>query len=109
VALPVAILSCARIGAVHSVIFGGFSPDSIAARLDDAKIDFMITADEGLRGGRTIPLKANADAAMTRTPVVRKCIVVQHTGGKIGWQGGGDLWGHEGLGAPAIQGGRPPR
>ena len=106
--LPVAMLACARIGAVHSVIFGGFSPDSIADRLDDAKSDFMITADEGLRGGRTIPLKANADAAMTRTPVVRKCIVVQHTGGKIGWQDGRDLWWHEELAAPDIEDDCPP-
>ena len=100
--LAVAVLSCARIGAVHSVIFGGFSPDSIADRIEDCQSDFMITADEGLRGNRPIPLKANADAAMERVPGVRKCIVVKRTGGEIVWKDGRDLWWHEEMAAPDI-------
>src|SRR5471030_381846 len=64
-----AILACARIGAVHSVIFGGFSPDSIAGRVEDCKSDIIVTADEGLRGGRKVPLKANVDAACAKAPV----------------------------------------
>ncbi|MEE8434163.1 MAG: AMP-binding protein, partial [bacterium] len=100
--LAVAVLSCARIGAVHSVIFGGFSPDSIADRIEDCQSDFVITADEGLRGSRTIPLKSNADAAMERAPGVRKCIVVKRTGGEIAWRDGRDLWWHEEMDAPDI-------
>ncbi|MCH8885204.1 MAG: acetate--CoA ligase [SAR324 cluster bacterium] len=105
--LAISVLSCARIGAVHSVIFGGFSPDSIADRIEDCQSDFMITADEGLRGGRPIPLKANADAAMERTPGVRKCIVVKRTGGEIAWREGRDLWWHEEMDAPDISGDCP--
>jgi acetyl-CoA synthetase len=100
--LPVTMLACARIGAVHSVIFGGFSSDSIADRIEDAESDFIITADEGVRGGRLIPLKATADAAMEREPRVRKCIVVKHTGGRIAWKEGRDLWWHEEMGAADI-------
>ena len=101
--LPVTMLACARIGAIHSVIFGGFSPDSIADRLIDAKSDFLVTADEGVRGARPIPLKANSDAAMEKAPVVRKCVVVKHTGGKINWKEGRDTWWHEEMAAPDIK------
>src|SRR5580704_3500928 len=80
-----AMLACARIGAVHSVVFGGFSPDSLAGRLEDAKSSVIITADEGLRGGRKVPLKRNADAALTKCPDVKTVIVVKRTGGGINW------------------------
>ncbi len=88
-----AILACARIGAVHSVVFGGFSPDSLAGRLRDCGSKLLITADEGVRGGRKVPLKANADAALEKAPgVVTKMIVVKHTGGDISWRDGRDVW-----------------
>jgi acetyl-CoA synthetase len=88
-----AILACARIGAVHSVVFGGFSPDSLAGRLRDCGSKLLITADEGVRGGRKVPLKANADAALEKAPgVVTKMIVVKHTGGEISWRDGRDVW-----------------
>ncbi len=90
-----AMLACARIGAVHSVVFGGFSPDSLANRIQDCDSKFIITADEGLRGGRGVPLKANADAALKSCPGVEKVLVVKHTGGKIDWQAGRDIWLHE--------------
>jgi len=88
----VAMLACARIGAVHSVVFGGFSPDSLAGRIQDCDSNLVVTADEGVRGGRKIPLKANADAALKSCPSVAKCIVVRHTGGKVGWAEGRDVW-----------------
>jgi acetyl-CoA synthetase len=90
-----AILACARIGAVHSVVFGGFSPDSLAGRIQDCDSTVLITADEGRRGGRNVPLKANADAALTQCPNVTDVIVVRHTGGGIGWVEGRDIWYHE--------------
>jgi acetyl-CoA synthetase len=86
-----AILACARIGAVHSVIFGGFSPDSIAGRVDDCKSDVIVTADEGLRGGRKIPLKANVDAACEKAPV-RCVIVVKRTGATVNMKAGRDVY-----------------
>ncbi|SED44651.1 acetate--CoA ligase [Beijerinckia sp. 28-YEA-48] len=89
-----AMLACTRIGAVHSVVFGGFSPDSLAGRLEDAKSTVLITADEGVRAGRPIPLKANSDAAVKKAPV-KSVIVVQHTGGKVDMQAGRDVWYHE--------------
>ena len=90
-----AMLACARIGAVHSVVFGGFSPESLAGRIDDCKSNFVITADEGLRGGKKIPLKANTDAALAKTGTLAKVLVVRRTGGQIGWEAGRDLWYHE--------------
>jgi acetyl-CoA synthetase len=88
-----AMLACARIGAIHSVVFGGFSPDSLAGRIEDCRSTVLITADEGLRGGRKVPLKKNADAAMASCPVkVETCIVVKRTGGAIDWVEGRDLW-----------------
>ena len=93
--LAVAVLACARIGAVHSVIFGGFSPESIAGRIQDCDSSLAVTADEGVRGGRTIPLKANMDEALARCPTVDKCIVVRRTGGAVGWVEGRDVWYHE--------------
>ncbi|WP_026874025.1 acetate--CoA ligase [Inquilinus limosus] len=90
-----AILACARIGAIHSVVFGGFSPDSLKDRILDCRSTVLITADEGLRGGRTVALKANADEALKSCPEVDSVIVVRRTGGKIGWTEGRDIWLHE--------------
>jgi acetyl-CoA synthetase len=87
----VAMLACARIGAIHSVVFGGFSPDSLANRIQDCDSSLVITADEGVRGGRPIPLKANADAALKGCPSVKKVVVVKHTGAKVGWDEGRDV------------------
>ena len=91
----IAMLACARIGAVHSVVFGGFSPDSLVGRIQDCRSTVLITADEGRRGGRAIPLKRNADNALRHCPEVREVIVVRHTGGNIDWVEGRDLWYHE--------------
>jgi acetyl-CoA synthetase len=91
----VAMLACARIGAIHSVVFGGFSPESLIGRIQDCDSTCIITADEGLRGGRKVPLKANADEALKKCPGVRTCIVVRRTGGQIGWVQGRDHWYHE--------------
>jgi acetyl-CoA synthetase len=94
-----AMLACARIGAIHSVVFGGFSPESLIGRIQDCKSTLLITADEGLRGGRTVPLKANADAALKACPEVKTAIVVRRTGGRIEWTDGRDHWYHEELSA----------
>ncbi len=90
-----AMLACTRIGAVHSVVFGGFSPDSIAGRVLDCASDFVITADEGLRGGKHIPLKANTDEALKQCPNVKSVIVVKRTGGLVDMKAGRDHWYHE--------------
>ncbi len=86
-----AMLACARIGAIHSVVFGGFSPDSLASRITDAKSSVLITADEGLRGGRNVPLKANADEACAKAGGVKSVIVVRHTGAAVPMQKGRDV------------------
>jgi acetyl-CoA synthetase len=95
----VSMLACARIGAVHSIVFGGFSPDSLKDRIADAEAKVVITSDEGLRGGRKVPMKANADKALQSTPSVEKMIVVKRTGGNVAWQEGRDIWYHEALAA----------
>jgi acetyl-CoA synthetase len=87
-----AMLACARIGAIHSIVFGGFSPDALAGRIADAKSEIVITADEGLRGGRKVPLKANVDIAAEKAGCVSHVIVVKHTGGEVGWRAGRDVW-----------------
>jgi acetyl-CoA synthetase len=92
-----AMLACARIGAIHSVVFGGFSADSLAGRIKDADSKFIITSDEGLRGGRTVPLKKNADQALTKTSGGEKVLVVRHTGAEVPWNSSRDLWLHEEL------------
>ncbi|MFO0993082.1 MAG: acetate--CoA ligase [Hyphomicrobiales bacterium] len=90
-----AMLACARIGAVHSVVFGGFSPDSLAGRINDCDSKLIITADEGLRGGKKVPLKANTDEALKRCAGNEKVIVVRRTGGAVAMQQGRDVWYHE--------------
>ena len=98
-----AMLACARIGAIHSVVFGGFSPDALAGRIVDCDSNCVITADEGVRGGRKIPLKANTDEALTKCPGVRSVIVVRHTGGDVGMTAGRDVWyGEEAARVPAT-------
>jgi acetyl-CoA synthetase len=94
-----ALLACARIGAIHSVVFGGFSPDSLMGRIQDCDSNVLITADEGLRGGRKVPLKANADAALEKCPSVETVFVVRRTGGQVAWKEGRDIWYHEALAA----------
>jgi acetyl-CoA synthetase len=90
--IAVAVLACARIGAIHSVVFGGFSPDSLAGRIRDCRSTLLVTADEGLRSGRVVPLKRNADVALASCPDVRDVIVVRRTGGAIDWVDGRDIW-----------------
>ncbi len=93
-----AALACARIGAIHSIVFGGFSPESLAGRISDADSKFIITADEGVRGGRTVPLKKNTDEALRRVGKGgEKVLVVRRTGAAIPWTSGRDLWLHEEL------------
>ena len=93
--LPVAMLACARIGAVHSVVFGGFSAPALSDRITDAKCKLLVTADGGYRRGRLLPLKEAADTALERCPSVRHVVVVRRTGEKIHWQAGRDHWWHE--------------
>jgi acetyl-CoA synthetase len=90
-----AMLACTRIGAVHSVVFGGFSPDSIAGRITDCDSRIVITADEGLRGGKAVPLKKNVDEALLKADIVTTVIVVKRTGGKVEMKNGRDVWYHD--------------
>jgi acetyl-CoA synthetase len=90
-----AMLACARVGAVHSVVFGGFSPDSLAGRILDCASTVVITADEGLRGGKTVPLKQNTDVALTQCLDVKRVVVVKRTGNKVLMHAGRDVWYHE--------------
>ena len=93
--LAYTMLACARIGAIHSVVFGGFSPDSISGRINDCKSDYVITADEGVRGGKTIHLKSITDEALVDCPKVKKCIVIKRTGNRINWDESRDVWYHK--------------
>ena len=90
--LAYVMLACARIGAIHSIIFGGFSADSIAGRVNDCKSDYIITADEGLRGGKTIPLKDITDDALNKCPNIKKCIVIKRTGNYVNMNNERDIW-----------------
>ncbi|HET9149632.1 MAG TPA: acetate--CoA ligase [Alphaproteobacteria bacterium] len=92
-----AMLACARIGAIHSVVFGGFSPEALLGRIQDCDSDIVITADEGVRSAKSIPLKANTDEALARCPGVKTCIVVKRTGRPIKWVEGRDVWYHEAM------------
>lgn len=93
----IAMLACTRIGAIHTVVFGGFSPEALAGRIVDSNAKVVITADEGIRGARAVPLKENVDAALAKPSVtsVKKVLVYQHTGKKIEWDNGRDVWWHE--------------
>ena len=91
----IAMLACARIGAIHSVVFGGFSPQSLRDRIQDSECCAVITADEGLRGGKSIPLKQNSDIAVKECPSVHSVIVVQRTRGEIAWNADQDIWYHD--------------
>jgi acetyl-CoA synthetase len=91
----VAMLACARIGAVHSIVFGGFSPDSLSSRIQDCDSTLLITADEGRRGGRKVALKTNADEALKSCPSIKNVIVVKNTGGEVPMQDGRDVWCHD--------------
>ena len=102
-----AMLACARVGAIHSIVFGGFSPDSLAGRIEGCKSKVVITADEGLRGGRKVPLKVNADAAADKTgDTVKTMIVVKRTGGKVEMKPGRDVWYHDEMAKASTEG--PP-
>jgi acetyl-CoA synthetase len=90
-----AMLACTRIGAVHSVVFGGFSPEALKDRILDSDCQTLITADEGVRGGKNIPLKANADKALESCPNVHTCLVVRRTGAAIAWKAARDIWYHD--------------
>ena len=90
-----AMLACARIGAVHSIVFGGFSPDALAGRINDCRSEFVITADEGRRGGRVVPLKKNVDEALKDALGVSKVLVVRNTGNEVPMKGARDVWWHE--------------
>jgi acetyl-CoA synthetase len=91
----VAMLACSRIGAIHSVVFGGFSPEALAGRIQDCDSRLVVTADAGMRGGKQVPLKANVDAALAHCPSVEAVLTVRHVGNAVGWTEGRDHWWHE--------------
>ena len=90
-----AMLACTRIGAIHSVVFGGFSPEALAGRIEDCNSNLIITSDEGIRGGKTIPLKQNTDEALKKASSCKKCLVIKRTNGDINWINNRDFWYHE--------------
>ena len=92
-----AMLACTRIGAIHSIVFGGFSPDALAGRIEGCESQHVITSDEGLRGGKKVPLKANTDAAIKICGGVKSVIVVKRTGGDIDWVDDRDIWYHDAM------------
>ncbi|MGQ9694407.1 MAG: acetate--CoA ligase [Thermodesulfobacteriota bacterium] len=106
--LPIAMLACARIGAIHSIVFGGFSADSLKDRIQDAQASVLITTDASYRGGRVIGLKINADAALEQCPSVKSVIVYNRTNTKVDMKPGRDFWWHEEMAAPDIKGEFPP-
>lgn len=98
-----AMLACTRIGAVHSIVFGGFSPDALRDRITDADCQVVITADEGLRASKTVPLKLNTDMALSQCPNVHTCVVVKRTGANIAWNDMVDIWYHDAVEAASPQ------
>ena len=98
-----AMLACTRIGAIHSIVFGGFSPEALKDRIQDAACEVVITSDEGLRGGKRVPLKKNADIALAQCPGVHTCIVVKRTGGDVAWDEKRDFWYEDLVGRQANQ------
>ncbi|MCB1798299.1 MAG: acetate--CoA ligase [Gammaproteobacteria bacterium] len=98
----VAMLACTRIGAVHSIVFGGFSPDALKDRINDADCKCVITSDQSMRGGKKVPLKTNADKALESCPQVDTCIVVRRGGDPVKWVDGRDVWYHEAVGAASV-------
>jgi acetyl-CoA synthetase len=99
----VAMLACTRIGAVHSIVFGGFSPDSLRDRINDSECKLLVTADESVRGGRNVPLKKNADKALEECPSVTTSLVIRRTGGDVAWTEGRDIWYHEAMADAAAE------
>ncbi len=100
--LPISMLACARIGAIHSIVFGGFSATALRDRIQDCKAKLVITSDKGMRGGRQVPLKTNSDEALNECPTVEKVIVVKRTDGEVDMEPGRDLWWHDEMGAKDI-------
>ena len=98
-----AMLACARIGAIHSVVFGGFSPEALKDRILDSDCRVVLTADEGLRGGKHVPLKANVDTALTHCPNVNAVIVARRTGNNVSWKEGRDVWYHDAIAAVSAE------
>jgi len=92
-----AMLACARIGAIHSVVFGGFSPEALKDRINDAACSVVITADEGVRGGKVVPLKINVDAALQQVDCVDKVVCIQRTGANVPWDTQRDIWYHDAI------------
>ena len=99
----VAMLACTRIGAIHSIVFGGFSPDALKDRINDSDCKVVITADQSMRGGKKVPLKANADKAIESCPQVTTCVVVQRGGDPVKWHDGRDVWYHEAIGSASAE------
>src|SRR5205823_8131163 len=93
--LPVAMLACTRLGAPHTVVFGGFSAESLADRMNDMECEVLITQDEGWRAGKTVPLKLNADEALAQSPTVKDVVVLQRTGDDVAFAAGRDHWWNE--------------
>jgi len=106
--LPISMLACARIGAIHSVVFGGFSAVSLRERIKDSTAKLVITADEGVRGGRCVALKANCDEALLECPTIERVIVVKRTGTKVDMKSGRDTWWHEEVSSPDVTGPSEP-